>query len=93
MSEWEILGVIAAAFTFIASVTLPVIKLTKTITKLDVSVDNLNKMLATHISENKDSNDEIWEEVKIHGTYIAEHDKALGKHELRLTNLEKGKVN
>lgn len=80
--EWAVVGVIITLIGFAASIVTPIIKLTKTITKLTVVMDGLRETVEANRIDNKVSHERIWDHNK-------EQDDAISNHETRITVLEK----
>lgn len=80
--EWTVVGVIITLIGFSASIVTPIVKLTKTITKLTVAMDGLRETVEANRRDNKASHERIWDHNK-------EQDDAISNHETRITVLEK----
>lgn len=82
MTEWGVVGALAVLVPLAASIIAPIIKLTKTITKLTVVMDGLRATVEANRIENKASHERIWDHNK-------EQDDAISNHETRISILEK----
>ena len=78
---WEIFLGIVAIIGFIVTVTTPLMKLSKTMTELNVNMQNLNQAMNTLTANNTESHRRIW----IHND---EQDEKLENHEKRITKIE-----
>lgn len=78
---WEILVGIITLVGFIISVIGPIMKLTKVMTELTVSVTNLKDVVDQMGTKNSESHKKIWD-------HIDEQDKKIDDHEKRLTKTE-----
>lgn len=84
MNEWEVFGVIVALIGFAAAIIRPIVKLTKSITKLDMTCTQINAEFKRISNENKTEHKDI------HAKDI-EQDKILQNHEIRIDRLERHK--
>jgi hypothetical protein len=78
---WEIVLGIIALFGFIVSVITPILKLTKIMTQLTLSVESLREAIDQISARNTESHRRLWE----HNT---EQDETLNNHEKRITKIE-----
>lgn len=81
MTEWGVFLVIGSVVSFLACVISPITKLTQSITKLSVVVDQLTKDMETSKQQSEKSHEELWEHV--HG-----NDAKLADHEMRIRIME-----
>ncbi len=78
---WEIVLGIIALFGFIVSVVTPILKLTKVMTELNVSVAALKETINEMGVRNTESHRRIWE-------HNDEQDKKIDDHERRINKME-----
>ena len=78
---WEIFLGIVALIGFIISIVTPLMKLSKTMTELNVNMKNLNSSMNTLSVNNTESHRRIWE-------HNEEQDSKLENHENRITKIE-----
>lgn len=85
----EMLGWLIGALTTLVGLAVaimtPIIKLNRSITKLDVSVDNL----ANQLKRDETQLNKLQDEVAKHGDYLLIDKKRLDNHEMRLSELDK----
>ena len=78
---WEIFLGIVALVGFIISVATPLMKLSKTMTELNVNMQNLNKAMNVLTANNTESHRRIWQ-------HNEEQDEKIENHEKRITKIE-----
>ena len=78
---WEIFLGIVALVGFLVTVISPLMKLSKTMTELNVNMQNLNQAMNTLTSNNTESHRRIWE-------HNEEQDSKIENHEKRITKIE-----
>ena len=78
---WEIFLGIVALVSFMITVISPLMKLSKTMTELNVNMQNLNQAMNTLTSNNTESHRRIWE-------HNEEQDSKIENHEKRITKIE-----
>ena len=66
---------------FMSTVISPLMKLSKTMTELNVNMQNLNQAMNTLTSHNTESHRRIWE-------HNEEQDSKIENHEKRITKIE-----
>lgn len=81
MSEWTIVTVLIALVGLFLTVGKPIINLNSNITKLTVTVDNLQKTVDKIEEKQRNDNTKVWDRLNI-------DDKKLDNHESRITKLE-----
>lgn len=81
MSEWTIVTVLIALVGLFLTVGKPIINLNSNITKLTVTVDNLQKTVDKIEEKQRNDNTKVWDRLNI-------DDKKLDNHETRITKLE-----
>lgn len=81
MSEWDVFLVLVAIGGFFATVGAPIIKLNTNITKLNASLESIQKDQVKLERDNHDAHKRIWE-------HNDEQDKMLEEHRLRLHDLD-----
>lgn len=81
MNEWTIVTVIIALVGLFMAVGAPIIRQTKTMTKLDTTMETLSDKLTQLESKNTDSHRRIWE-------HNEKQDEQLQDHEIRIVTLE-----
>lgn len=81
MNEWTIVTVIIALVGLFMAVGAPIIRQTKTMTKLDTTMETLSEKLTQLESKNTDAHRRIWE-------HNEGQDKMLNDHETRIVKLE-----
>lgn len=78
---WEIFLGIVAIIGFIVTVTTPLMKLSKTMTELNINMQNLNQAMDTLTTNNTESHRRIW-------SHNNEQDEKIENHEKRITKIE-----
>ena len=78
---WEIFLGIVALVGFIISVATPLMKLSKTMTELNINMQNLNKAMNVLTANNTESHRRIWQ-------HNEEQDEKIENHEKRITKIE-----
>ena len=78
---WEIFLGIVALVGFIISLATPLMKLSKTMTELNVNMQNLNKAMNVLTANNTESHRRIWQ-------HNEEQDEKIENHEKRITKIE-----
>lgn len=78
---WEIFLGIVAIIGFIVTVTTPLMKLSKTMTELNINMQNLNQAMDTLTVNNTESHRRIW-------SHNDEQDEKIENHEKRITKIE-----
>lgn len=79
--SWEIFLGIVALVGFCITIATPLMKLSKTMTELNVNMQNLNQAMNTLTANNTESHRRIW-------THNDEQDEKLENHEKRITKIE-----
>ena len=83
MTEWEVIGVIIVLVTFALAVGAPVLKLTRSINVLTVTVQHLKDLLDEMKKDNKAAHDEIWMQIDEHSERLSKHSKQIAVLEER----------
>lgn len=78
---WEIFLGIVALVGFCVTIATPLTKLSKTMTELNVNMQNLNQAMNTLTANNTESHRRIW-------AHNEEQDEKLENHEKRITKIE-----
>ena len=78
---WEIFLCIVALIGFCVTIATPLMKLSKTMTELNVNMQNLNQAMNTLTANNTESHRRIW-------AHNEEQDEKLENHEKRITKIE-----
>lgn len=78
---WEIFLGIVALVGFCVTIATPLMKLSKTMTELNINMQNLNQAMNTLTANNTESHRRIW----VHND---EQDERLENHEKRITKIE-----
>ena len=78
---WEIFLGIVALIGFCLTIATPLMKLSKTMTELNVNMQNLNQAMNTLTANNTESHRRIW-------AHNEEQDEKLENHEKRITKIE-----
>lgn len=81
MNEWTVVTVVIALVGLFMTVGAPIIKQTKTMTKLDATMEQLSEKLMALESRNTDAHRRIWNKNE-------EQDQKLNDHEIRIVKLE-----
>lgn len=81
MTEWSVFLMIGELVGFVMLVVKPLVNLTTTITKLNVTVENLSKMVDEQKNSSKRTHERLWK-------HNEEQDKIIDRHEIRITKLE-----
>ena len=79
--SWEIFLGIVALVGFCVTIATPLMKLSKTMTELNVNMQNLNQAMNTLTANNTESHRRIW-------AHNEEQDEKLENHEKRITKIE-----
>lgn len=82
--SWIVVGVLVLLIGLVTSIATPMIKLTRTMTTLDVTIQNLIKQFNSFEINNHDDHKRIW-------TKNDEQDAELHDHETRISLLEHDK--
>lgn len=80
--EWQVVTVIIALSGFAISIITPIIKLTKSITTLTVTLKQVDNRLTAQEQSSKNSHKRLWEKNE-------EQDEKLNDHERRITLIER----
>ena len=78
---WEIFLGIVALVGFCVTIATPLMKLSKTMTELNVNMQNLNKAMNVLTANNTESHRRIWQ-------HNEEQDEKIENHEKRITKIE-----
>lgn len=78
---WEIFLGIVALVGFCITIATPLMKLSKTMTELNINMQNLNQAMNTLTANNTESHRRIW-------AHNDEQDERLENHEKRITKIE-----
>ena len=78
---WEIFLGIVALVGFCVTIATPLMKLSKTMTELNVNMQNLKQAMNTLTANNTESHRRIW-------AHNDEQDEKLENHEKRITKIE-----
>ena len=78
---WAIFLGIVALVGFCVTIATPLMKLSKTMTELNVNMQNLNQAMNTLTANNTESHRRIW-------AHNEEQDEKLENHEKRITKIE-----
>ena len=78
---WEIFLGIVALVGFCVTIATPLMKLSKTMTELNINMQNLNQAMNTLTENNTESHRRIW-------AHNEEQDEKLENHEKRITKIE-----
>lgn len=78
---WEIFLGIVALVGFCVTIATPLMKLSKTMTELNINMQNLNQAMNTLTANNTESHRRIW-------AHNDEQDERLENHEKRITKIE-----
>lgn len=78
---WEIFLGIVALVGFVITLATPLMKLSKTMTELNVNMQNLNKAMNVLTANNTESHRRIW-------AHNEEQDEKIENHEKRITKIE-----
>ena len=78
---WEIFLGIVALVGFCITIATPLMKLSKTMTELNINMQNLNQAMNTLTANNTESHRRIW-------AHNDEQDEKLENHEKRITKIE-----
>ena len=79
--SWEIFLGIVALVGFCVTIATPLMKLSKTMTELNINMQNLNQAMNTLTANNTESHRRIW-------AHNEEQDEKLENHEKRITKIE-----
>jgi len=81
MQEWDIVVVIVTLIGLLGAIVTPIVKLTRAITRLTTTMENMEKNVADLTAKNRTSHERIWEREK-------EQDLRLNDHEARIRVIE-----
>lgn len=81
MREWDVVGVIAALTALFATIVTPIVKLTRAITKLTTTMENVEKSVEELTANNRTAHERIW-------SHAQEQDERLCDHETRIRVME-----
>lgn len=81
MTQWEVVGVIAALVSLLVGVGAPIVKLNSNITRLTVTIENIAKEQTEQKEINGKSHDRIWRELETHDAAITDHDRRIARIE------------
>lgn len=82
--EWTVVTVLIALVGFGAAIIKPIVSLTRAITTLTVTVDNLQGDVEDIVTRNTESHARLWSK-------NTEQDEKLQDHEIRIHTLEERK--
>ena len=81
MQEWDDVGGIAALIALLASVVVPIVKLTHAITRLTTTMENMEKNVEELTANNRCAHERLW-------NHEREQDDRLCDHETRIRVME-----
>lgn len=81
MTEWTVVAVLGGLVSLGVAIIKPIVSLTRAITQLTVTVDDLQKDLSDFALKNRDSHARLWQ-------HNEKQDARLDEHERRLNNVE-----
>ncbi len=81
MREWDVVGVIAALIALFSTMVAPIVKLTRAITKLTATMENMEKSVDELTANNRNAHERIW-------NHAREQDEKLCDHETRIRVME-----
>lgn len=81
MNEWTVVAALGVLVSLGVAIIKPIVSLTRAITQLTVTVDDLQKDLSDFASKNHDSHARLWQ-------HNEKQDARLDEHERRLNNVE-----
>ena len=81
MTEWTVVVALGVLCSLGAAIIRPIVSLTRAITQLTVTVDELQKDLSDFASKNHDSHARLWQ-------HNEKQDARLDEHERRLNTVE-----
>lgn len=81
MTEWGVVGVIVALVGLGAAIIKPILALNTSITRLNLTLEQLQRDVGTMTTKNSKSHERIWDR-------LVEHDGTLEAHERRIDSLE-----
>lgn len=79
--SWEIVLGIITLFGFVVSIVTPILKLTKVMTELMVSVDGLKDTFNQMNTKNEENFKELWKHIEEQDDIIKTHEKRIFKME------------
>ena len=83
MTEWGVVGVVAALIGLLAAVVKPLLTLNSSIVRLTERMEHLSAELNGMTARNTENHRRIWERVEEQAELLSEHEK-------RIEHLEKG---
>ena len=86
MDNWGVFLAIGELVAFLFLVAQPLINLTTTLTKLNVTVENLSNMLVEQKDRSKTARERLWK-------HNEEQDERIENHETRISIIEQKGVN
>lgn len=81
MQEWDVVGVIVALTGLFAAVVAPIVKLTRAITRLNATMESLEKSVDSLTADNSGAHERLWQ-------HAHEQDRTISDHEARLRVME-----
>lgn len=83
MTEWEVVGTIITLITFALAVGAPVLKLTRSINVLTVTVQHLKDLLDEMKSDNAKEHEDLQGQLDAHDEKLSEHSEKIAVLEER----------
>lgn len=83
MEKWDVVVAFSALAALFGSIVAPIVKLTRAITRLNATLESVEKNVADLTSENRADHARIREQVR-------EQDRMLNDHETRIRVMEEG---
>jgi hypothetical protein len=81
MERWDIVLVLTALIGLLSAVVTPLVKLTKAITRLTATMENMERNIVDLTTNNRAGHDRIW-------THEREQDRLIADHECRIRVIE-----
>lgn len=83
MTEWGVVGVIIALVGLGAAIIKPVLSLNTSITRLNLTLEQLQRDVGTMTTKNSKSHERIWDKLEEQGGALEDHERRIDSLEQR----------
>ena len=83
MTEWGVVGVIIALVGLGAAIIKPVLALNTSITRLNLTLEQLQRDVGTMTTKNSKSHERIWDKLEEQGGALEDHERRIDSLEQR----------
>ena len=83
MTEWGVVGVIIALVGLGAAIIKPVLALNTSITRLNLTLEQLQRDVETMTTKNSRSHERIWDKLEEQGGTLEDHERRIDSLEHR----------